>query len=435
MTLCGVAALAFGPLSASDPASAATGGFCAGGGHVTVITRGTLFGIAAQRNGGFVAFGQAERHNQLKIFVKRFHADGTRDGSFGTRILAGSDTGTFPEAMAVDSHNRIVVAGETGVIPDSGEGHIALWRLLRSGARDTAFGRNGYVRYRDPDPAATQEEHGLAIDAHDRPVVAGYGGPVTGPVEPLVVRFTAHGRPDRSFNMVNGTGVPYFVPSLPRQYTAEKIEVQGDGGLVISTSGPARDPMSLARVIPGDLTGTGTASLDLSFGTGGNGLAEVPQLALDSGFHVLPGGRILVFGRDASHSHPAIARLTRSGVVDTSYGLPGGVPITGVPTTDPHRRYLGTVVPLPHGQLAVLGGTELKNGPRTFIARLDPRGALDKRFGTSGLHFLRSPDQGSTMTETPDGHLLVAHQRYVSPQDDDGLVYRFHRNLNRAACP
>jgi len=435
VALTGIAALTLGPLSASDPASAAAGGFCAGGGHVRVITRGTVYGIAAQSNGGFVAFGQADRHNHLKNFVKRFHASGTRDGSFGTRILAGSATGeTFVEAMAVDSHNRIVVLGETGIIPDGPpSGNIALWRLLPSGARDTSFGKNGYVRYRDPDPAAIDQAAGLAIDGHDRPVVAGYGGAVGGPAQPLVVRFTTHGRPDKSFNKVSGTGVPYFVPPLPARYTAEKIQVQRDGALVISTIEPGPNPMTLARILPGDLTATGAAALDLSFGTAGNGLAELPQLALDSGFQVQPGGRILVFYHDARHSHPAIARLTRSGVVDTSYGLPGGVPITGVPTTDPNRRYLESVVRLPHGRLAVLGVTELKSGSRAFIARLDPRGALDTQFGNHGLHFLRSQDMGSTMTETPDGHLLVAHQRSFNGEDE-GLVYRFHRNLDRAAC-
>jgi hypothetical protein len=75
----------------------------------------------------------------------------------------------------------------------------------------------------------------------------------------------------------------------------------------------------------------------------------------------------------------------------------------------------------------------LNIGSRAFIARLDPRGALDKRFGKNGLHFLRSRDMGSMMTETPDGHLLVAHQRYAN-REDEGLVYRFHRNLTRAAC-
>jgi hypothetical protein len=175
------------------------------------------------------------------------------------------------------------------------------------------------------------------------------------------------------------------------------------------------------------------AGLDRSFGTGGNGLAEVPQLALDSGFHVLHGGRILVFGRNASHTHPAIARLTRSGVVDTSYGLPGGIPITGVPATEPSHREIRSLVRLPHGQLAILGGTMVKNGSRSFIARLDPRGALERRFGKNGLHFIRSPDLGSMMTKTPDGHLLVAQQRYVN-HEDQGLVYRFHRPLTRAAC-
>src|SRR4051794_12313367 len=56
------------------------------------------------------------------------------------------------------------------------------------------------------------------------------------------------------------------------------------------------------------------------------------------------------------------------------------------------------------------------------------------RQGLPSFADVDSPDMGSMMTETPDGHLLVAHDRYTN-REDEGLVYRFHRDLTRAACP
>jgi uncharacterized delta-60 repeat protein len=121
------------------------------------------------------------------------------DPTFG---VGGQVTTRFPipsvdvgRATAVDSHDRIVVAGHAINGPNS---NFVVIRFTPSGALDTTFGGTGIVTI-----AFGQDgSYGLdvAIDSMDRVVVAGYTFPTTVSADFAVARLTASGTLDTSFD-------------------------------------------------------------------------------------------------------------------------------------------------------------------------------------------------------------------------------------------
>jgi uncharacterized delta-60 repeat protein len=116
---------------------------------------GDVAGIAINRQDKIVAAGSS-------YSVARFHKDGRLDRSFGKggRTSAQVSNGHAKAfAMAIDSRHRIVVSG----LP-----HIVV-RYRPNGQLSKSFGRKGIARTK----ASPGEAYGLAIDSHNRPVIAG----------------------------------------------------------------------------------------------------------------------------------------------------------------------------------------------------------------------------------------------------------------------
>jgi uncharacterized delta-60 repeat protein len=98
--------------------------------------------------------------------LARFDSEGSLDPSFGKGGEASTNrVKGHLLSMAMDSRNRIVVAGGP------------YWTVVRfrpNGKLSRPFGHRGIVRYR-AGKHGPYSPNGLAIDSHDRPVVAGIG--------------------------------------------------------------------------------------------------------------------------------------------------------------------------------------------------------------------------------------------------------------------
>jgi len=147
-----------------------TAGF-GGSGHVVVpgpaaVPSAGGGGPAFDSNGNILVFGDGELGEVSNAFVARITSAGTVDSTFGSSGYAlvsdphGSELVDIT-AIAVDSMNRIVLAGLVG-----GFSGGIVWRLTPSGTLDTTFGDNGVV-------ALPGSANALAVDAADRPVVTG----------------------------------------------------------------------------------------------------------------------------------------------------------------------------------------------------------------------------------------------------------------------
>jgi uncharacterized delta-60 repeat protein len=137
----------------------------------TIIERlrhlGEIGALAIDGKDRIVAVGD-DRQEYWRWALARFGKDGRIDSSFGqngqvsTVGTRGRTRDVIANALAIDSRNRIVVAGTP---------QFSLIRYKPGGHLDKSFGDRGKVW----EDFGNGGANGLAIDSRDRPVVAGSG--------------------------------------------------------------------------------------------------------------------------------------------------------------------------------------------------------------------------------------------------------------------
>ena len=128
-----------------------------------------IHAIALYRGGRIVAVGGTSGNGWA---VARFGVSGGLDPSFGNdgqvgTGFPGSVGGADANAVAIDSRNRIIVAGRYGF-------RFALARYRPNGTLNRSFGRNGRVVKDFGSAERSASCKAVAIDSHKRPVVAGF---------------------------------------------------------------------------------------------------------------------------------------------------------------------------------------------------------------------------------------------------------------------
>ena len=155
---------------------------------------------------------------------------------------------------------------------------------------------------------------------------------------------------------------------------------------------------------------TASGALDTSFGTGGKAVVDfggddsANDLALQSD------GKIVLAGQTTAGTGGgdfAVARLTAAGALDTSFGTAGKT-LVDFSGTD---RGFGVAL-APDGG-AVVAGASAVTGAGTFaIAHLTAAGALDPGFGTGGKATVDfgdgQGDTGRSVAIGPDGKIFVS---------------------------
>jgi hypothetical protein len=170
--------------------------------------------IVGAREGGGRAIG--------RLIVRRRMPDGAADVSFGrrgVRVLHAISGGTgFAVGPMALWRRHVVVAGET----NAGEGFEACWvvRLKADGRRDTAFGRDGVVRF---GPAKNFPlVRALVVGGGGTVYVAGDCG------SEGVVKLQADGRPDLGFGAGGLAASPF-----PDGIGVSAIRLLGRGRLLV----------------------------------------------------------------------------------------------------------------------------------------------------------------------------------------------------------
>jgi uncharacterized delta-60 repeat protein len=130
--------------------------------------------------------------------VVRLRRNGSFDRSFGRRgkRVVAFRHGAMPVGISTAPRGRLVIAGNAG-LEDFGWQPAAA-RLNRNGSIDRRFGSRGRVRTRIGPSGGSA--HGLLVDRRGR-VVLGAGAESGTPATPdwVLIRYTARGRPDRTF--------------------------------------------------------------------------------------------------------------------------------------------------------------------------------------------------------------------------------------------
>ncbi len=263
--------------------------------------------------------------DNYKPFVARYLTDGSLDPTFGTNgvqpiVILGIDNSIIP-GMLIDGNGKIVLFGEKpGNV--SNPKVLFLIRLNTDGSTDLNFGPNGDGL----STVFTDFNYGneTAMNSHPRDIAFNNQGEIIAQIDYMLnnnnqyyqnyglMKYSATGIRDLNF------GTEGLAPSLTlglAQIIPSKIKVLADG----KTISIARYNLPTGRLLILAKHNT-DGSLDQSFGQ--NGLAEtLVATSLNTDLEILPSGKILVAGDDASTFTTILYHP--NGVIDSTYGTNG----------------------------------------------------------------------------------------------------------------
>jgi uncharacterized delta-60 repeat protein len=324
-------------------------------------------------------------------------------------IQTAFPNGAVAYAVAIDHHDRIVVAGSTlAPHPD-----IALARFTPGGRLDPTFGRGGKVV---TDLGADDYAFDLAIQDDGGIVVVGERRG-TASDRFVVQRYRPSGTLDPGFAN-GGTALTGFGRRLQG---ATSVAIAPRGRIVVagSTSNGITSRSAMARYLR-------DGRLDRSFGDDGRMTIDVsPSAEQLTDVVIQPDGRIVAVGWAEVSLVPVFSavRSTADGRLDPAFARDGIARIDVAPGADRGR---GAALQ-PDGKLVIVGGVSAGGRDEWGMTRLGPHGHLDPTFGDHGklvTAFGPGFDEASAVAVQRNGKLLVAGRIRdgAHRKDDIGLL-------------
>lgn len=322
---------------------------------------------------------------QHHFWIARLNADGSLDTTFDddgwTSVgFAGGQSDDKAYALLVEPDGKIVLAGQT-MATESGATDIALLRVNADGSPDTGFGTSGWAVL-DAGGSFSERATGIVRRSDGGLVVAGVTDR-NGDEDILFAAFDSTGQPDQGFG-TDGVTLVGFGPNSSERATA--LVQQANGALVALGVGPGTSFEQTMVVVRLTAAGLPDASFDtdglLVIDIPGSSYAEAASLALQSDGKIVVAGYAVV----GSGYHPTLARLEASGALDTTFNGTGIV--TKDLGANWVNQYVGGLAIQADGKLVIGGHLEVANFNRAqdlYLARLGADGATDDTFGFDGL--------------------------------------------------
>jgi uncharacterized delta-60 repeat protein len=308
-------------------------------------------------------------------------------------------------AVAVQPDSKIVVAGTIHTSTYAFAFHfidhyyMAVARLNADGSPDTTFGTDGTGVVRPPFPNDSMLT-GLALDPTSGAVVVTGVAALGSPSNSVVVRLTAAGLPDASFQSSDGlgtgeqlihawsggtavavdprTGAVVLAGSVGTSMTSTAV----DFGVLRLTSGGAPDPTFQGS------DGAPGSRRAIDFPLGGSTRYAAPTaIAVDcDGSIVVAGSASTDVSVPGSPTYFAVARLTRGGVPDAAFQSSPGLGAGRAVITGFGSGVANAVAIDPATHAIVLAGATPIPASAMAVVRLTRTGALDPTFhGSPGL--------------------------------------------------
>jgi uncharacterized delta-60 repeat protein len=325
--------------------------------------------IEYQADGKVLVLGQS---NYGSTAIARYTTDGSLDASFGTAGTLIIESDVF-YSMAVDSLNRIVLAGNTLIA-----------RLNADGSPDMSFGTEGR---QSVGMFVTDSGAGLVVDNLGRIIMSGYShGP--GQRDFAVIRLDSDGWLDTTF----GDGRQTVDFNSGDDY-GNSVAVDSIGRILIS--GVTYQAATGADFAVARLNADG--SLDTTFGVDGKQIFDfgntedtVRQVIVDDT------DRIVVVGdtnQTTTGADFAVVRLTDDGQLDATFGAGGALTIDFGSPSD-HANGLAVDEA---GRIVVVGATTSEvTKDDIAVVRLNDDGTLDTGFGEDGKQTVDSDQSWET---------------------------------------
>ncbi len=312
------------------------------------------YSVGIQSDGHIVLSGYAAAlagqspSQQYDWAVTRLNTDGSLDKSFGTNglvtfALAGSVTGIFPTDMVITGNDYITMVGRVDVAAQSS---FELARLTPRGQPDPFFGSGGvlgtgqasFTNLTPINGGATSFTAGLFDHIANGPGGSVYvaGNLANRAGDFVVAKITSAGTLDTSFGVLNIPGTAHTgfafanlnpidpLTGFPGPFNGIVGDVTVDPSGNILVTGRGNGDFITVRFTPAGV-------LDTTFGV--KGVSTVPfnigggNVDTAEAIAVQPNGKIVLVGEaqtgTAAGPVYAVARLTSSGVLDTTFGVGG----------------------------------------------------------------------------------------------------------------
>lgn len=395
----------------TQPDGSLDASFGTGGRVVTTFPGGasTILGLALQADGRIVAIGYAASGgapSSNAIAMARYLANGTLDATFGTGglvvddVTAGSD---LAYRAALQADGRIVAVGSAtngGTSTD-----FTVVRYLANGALDASFGTAGRVTIA---PTASAESgFDVRVQPDGKIVAVGNTQSASGGLDALVVRLSATGALDATFNGTGARAIAFPAVVTNAYASARALALQSDGRIVLAALDLGNGVAGVARL-------NADGSPDGSFAGGSPAFLR----SVSSGFHIGlaldASGRAILAHADSSgpfdNTDFAIARFLSSGTLDPTFGA-GGRLLTDTSTGT--GGIWNAVARQGDGRIVVAGKVVSNTGEFFALARLHDNGAWDESFGDGGFAIVRGTgDQGFgqayALAILADGRIVAA---------------------------
>lgn len=366
----------------------------------------------------------------IRTRVLRFDAKGGLDPSFGHADGGVAVPSKYVPYLAVQSDDRVLLAGFRFADPDSGSSQTRIWRVLErlqdDGTLDTSVGDAGNMLPnadgRWSYAGATQLASGKAIVMgeayyeHDDGTFTFTRGPYRAVVD------LASGKVD-SLSEHEGVNVS-FEPLSITAIDGSTVQVfgrYGDGAFEIGVSTPI---VGLARFVDG--------KLDPSYGDGGIETVQAsPQgLASGSAWTESSGDVAVVAGGFGHPSRTSFFRFRADGGLDTTIG-DAGAQLVPAPSTAPDAFLRVTsLVPTKKEKMLTAGALVLPTSKsHAFLVRLRPDGSVDPTFGDKGYVDLvvgiGKNELVDAILPQPDGRVLAVGRALNEQGNWDVFVARY----------
>jgi len=363
-----------------------------------------LYDLVQQADGKIVAVGYTFYSNN-DIVLLRYNTDGSLDDTFGTAGQVTTDTGVYELAYSIISQadGMLVI----GAVVDT---YMALIRYSEDGVLDTSFGDQGFAILRDD------------LDTYDRAqardVIQQADGKLLAVGRNYIVRFNANGTLDTSFDTDGSNTVPASFSQIL------SIAQHNDGGFLVTGASTGGD-FAVARFLSNGALDTdfGTAGMVTSNVGGGGGAWSIIADNLDNKFLVT--GR----GLNGADEQIVLLKYLANGDPDTSFSGDGKVEAdfgdykdTGISVVqqDDDKYVLAAQA----DDSGYTTPTAIIPGDSDFVTlRYDTDGNLDTSFGANGS--VRdwvgygTKDISRVLLEQADGKLIAGgHAVFSSIQSD-----------------
>lgn len=339
-----------------------------------------------------------------------FAAPGALDRTFSRNGMQTVFTsGAIAHGVAIDAQDRIVVAGYT-----IGRTDVAVARLKPGGALDGSFSGDGRVRI---DLGATDRALDVAVTKDGKIVIVGER--VTSRASTwFVIRLRSGGTRDTSFG---GDGV--VMTDFGRQFEhANAVTIQSNGKVVVA--GGVGDGLNQSWAFARYLSG---GALDSSFGGDGRVTMSLSISGEQAQDVIARSQGIFAAGYAEASFLPrfAVAKLRLDGHRATAFGTRGVKTINVGAGGD---AAFGLAIQ-GDGKPVVAGYASMGGRADWGLARLGTGGVLDGGFGGDGLvttAFTPSYELAEAVAIQGDGRIVVAGRARGPSGTEDLAVVRYH---------